>query len=105
MAWLRSQRQPAPRSSHCLARIRAIGQWLRPAPDPDAMPSLNRRAVLASVVAVSASRLFPPALAQQAPAPPAAATPVFEQADVVKRAHELASAPFDATIPPLPESI
>ena len=61
------------------------------------MPSLNRRTLLASVVAVSSVRLLAPAFAQQPPA--------FGMGDVVKRARDLAAAPFDATIPPLPEGI
>jgi periplasmic glucans biosynthesis protein len=61
------------------------------------MPSLNRRTLLASIVAVSSVRILTPAFAQQ----PAA----FGMADVVKRARDLAAAPFDATIPPLPEGI
>ena len=57
---------------------------------------LNRRAVLAGVVAVSATRLTPSVLAQQE------APQAFGYNDVVKRAHDLAAAPFDATVPPLP---
>ena len=58
---------------------------------------LNRRAVLAGVVAASAIRLTSSALAQNNPPAP------FGHADVVKRARDLAAAPFDATVPPLPE--
>ena len=60
------------------------------------MPHLTRRAVLAGVAAASAFRLTSPAFAQESPAP-------FGQADVIRRARELASAPFDASVPPLPE--
>ena len=67
------------------------------------MQTLNRRALLVSVVAASGARLFPPALAQQSTE--AAAKPAFAYADVVRRAHDLADAPFDASIPPLPEGI
>ncbi|HYA72066.1 MAG TPA: glucan biosynthesis protein, partial [Roseiarcus sp.] len=67
------------------------------------MHTLNRRALLVSVVAASGARLFQPALAQQPPE--AAAKPAFAYADVVRRAHDLADAPFDASIPPLPEGI
>ena len=61
------------------------------------MPSLNRRTLLASIVAVSSVRMLNPAFAQQPPA--------FGMGDVVKRARDLAAAPFDATIPPLPEGV
>jgi glucans biosynthesis protein len=67
------------------------------------MQTLNRRALLVSVVAASGARLFRPALAQQPSE--AAAKPVFAYADVVRRAHDLADAPFDASIPPLPEGV
>jgi glucans biosynthesis protein len=67
------------------------------------MQTLNRRALLVSVAAASGARLFRPALAQQPPE--AAAKPVFAYADVVRRAHDLADAPFDASIPTLPEGV
>ena len=67
------------------------------------MQSLSRRALLVSVVAASGARLVRAARAQSAPAAPAA--PAFVYADVVKRAHDLAGAPFDASIPPLPDAI
>ncbi len=67
------------------------------------MQTLNRRALLVSVVAASGARLVGPALAQQSPAAPAA--PAFVYADAVKRAHDLADAPFDASFPPLPDAI
>ena len=63
------------------------------------MGSLSRRVVLAGVVAASARRLIFPALAQQDP------PQSFGYNDVVKRARELAAAPFDSTIPSLPDSI
>jgi len=68
------------------------------------MPRFNRRDLLAGVVAVSVTPLFP-VYAQQDAAPAAATPPVFGMADVVKRARELAGAPFDASVPPLPESL
>jgi len=64
------------------------------------MIRLNRRAVLAGAVAMSATRLFDDAHAQNTPSPAA-----FGQNDVIKRARELANAPFDASIPPLPNAI
>ncbi len=69
------------------------------------MAQITRRAVLAGVVAASATRLAYPALAQQDAAPPASATPAFGAADVIKRAHDLANAPYNGNIPPLPDSI
>ena len=67
------------------------------------MQTLNCRALLVSVVAASGARLLRPAFAQQPPE--AAATPAFAYANVVRRAHDLAGAPFDASIPPLPDAI
>ena len=69
----------------------------RPTDSRKSMLLLNRRAVLAGVVAASAMRLTSSALAQNNPPAP------FGHADVVKRARDLAAAPFDATVPPLPE--
>jgi periplasmic glucans biosynthesis protein len=69
------------------------------------MQTFNRRAVLVSVIAASGVRLVGPALAQQPPAAAAAATPAFVYSDVVKRAHDLADAPFEGAIPPLPDAI
>jgi len=63
------------------------------------MVSLSRRGVLAGVVAASATRLISPGLAQQGP------TQAFGYSDVVKRAHDLGAAPFDASVPPLPHAI
>ena len=69
------------------------------------MPHFTRRAVLAGVVAASATRIAYPALAQQDATPPGSATPAFGAADVIKRARELANAPYDGNVPPLPDSI
>src|ERR1700722_13852967 len=69
------------------------------------MQSFNRRAVLVGVVCATTGRWLGPALAQQTARPAAATAPAFGQGEVIKRARDLASAPFDATIPPLPESI
>src|SRR5579863_5130698 len=62
------------------------------------MLSMNRRILLAGVVVASGARFISPAFAQEPP-------PSFGFSDVVKRARDLAAAPFDATIPPLPEGI
>src|ERR1700689_3620651 len=62
------------------------------------MFSLNRRTLLAGVVAASGVRLSSSVFAQDQ-------TPTFGYADVVKRARDLAAAPYDATVPPLPEGI
>jgi glucans biosynthesis protein len=70
------------------------------------MQSLNRRALLVSVIAASGARLVPPVMAQEtvvAPATPSA--PAFGYPDVVRRAQDLAAHPFDGSIPPLPEGI
>ena len=69
------------------------------------MPSFSRRALLAGVVSVSVVRLPAPTFAQQGAPPAAAASPAFGPNDVIRRARELASAPFDPTIPPLPAAI
>ena len=69
------------------------------------MQSFNRRAVLVGVVCATTGRWLGPALAQQNAAPAAATAPAFGQGEVIKRARDLASAPFEPTIPPLPESI
>ena len=67
------------------------------------MPDLTRRALLVSVVAASGARWIGPALAQETPASPS--PHVFGYDDVVKRARELAAAPFDATVPALPDAV
>jgi len=61
------------------------------------MTLFTRRAVLASVVAASAVRLTSLALAQQDPAGG------FGSTDVVRRARDLAAAPYDASIAAQPE--
>src|ERR1700728_3901592 len=60
------------------------------------MHDLSRRALLVSIVAASGARLAAPA---------AAAPPTFGYQDVVKRARDLAAAPFDSAIPPLPDGL
>src|SRR5271167_3350526 len=70
------------------------------------MNDLSRRALLVSFVAASGARLIAPAGAQtDAPQPAPGAPAPFGYADVVKRARDLAAAPFDGSIPPLPDSI
>jgi periplasmic glucans biosynthesis protein len=71
------------------------------------MHDLSRRALLASLVAASGPLFIATVVAQQTnPQPPAAgAPPPFGYADVVKRARELAAAPFDASIPSLPDGL
>jgi glucans biosynthesis protein len=71
------------------------------------MYDLSRRALLVSIVAASGARLTAPAAAQQTDAPPPAApapTP-FGYQDVVKRARDLAAAPFDSAIAALPDGL
>jgi glucans biosynthesis protein len=66
------------------------------------MSDLNRRTLLSTFAAVSTSTLLPqPALAQNQPAP----APRFGYEDVVRRARELAGAPYDSTPPRLPEEL
>jgi glucans biosynthesis protein len=67
------------------------------------MPDLTRRALLVSVVAASGARWLGPALAEETPASPGAH--VFGYDDVVKRAHDLAAATYEAAVPPLPDAI
>ena len=66
------------------------------------MPNLSRRKMLASLVATSTFALDPihPAMAQTSPAPPR-----FGFEDVVKRARDIAQAPFAANPPALPDPI
>ena len=67
------------------------------------MQDINRRTLLAGMAAASSIGLAP-AVAQQS-AEPAKGAPSFGYEDVVKRARDLAGAPFDAQIAPLPDSI
>jgi periplasmic glucans biosynthesis protein len=73
------------------------------------MRDLSRRALLVGIVAASGARLTAPAAAQQTDAPPAAAAAPapapFGYPDVVKRARDLAAAPFESAIPPLPDGL
>ena len=69
------------------------------------MNPLSRRALLLSAAA-SGARFIAEAVAQtDAPPPAAGGPPPFAYQDVVKRARDLASAPFDAAIPPLPDGL
>src|SRR5579871_4840159 len=70
------------------------------------MHDLSRRALLVSLAAASGARVLAPAAAQTgAPQPAAGAPAPFGFADVVKRAHDLAAAPFDGSIPALPDGL
>ena len=71
------------------------------------MHELSRRALLVSVVAASGARMISDAAAQtDAPPQAAAGAPApFGYQDVVKRARDLAAAPFDASIPALPDGL
>ena len=71
------------------------------------MQTLNRRTLLVSVIAASGARFVVSAFAQQQPIDGSAPPPIagFSYADVVRRAHDLAGAPFDGTLPSLPEGI
>src|SRR3954451_15902355 len=62
------------------------------------MLRLSRRTLLGGALSLSAGSVF----AQQGAAP----TPApFRYEDVVRRARDLAGAPFDAAVPPLPEPL
>ncbi len=66
------------------------------------MPDTTRRQALASILSLAALTPGTPASAQPAGVP--AITP-FRFEDVVRRARELAAAPFDASVPALPPPI
>lgn len=69
------------------------------------MPNLSRRALLVSAAAASgASFLAAPHAQTDAPSGGGGPAP-FGYDDVVKRAHELSGAPYDAALPALPPSI
>src|SRR5271166_6782832 len=70
------------------------------------MNELSRRALLVSVVAASGARFLGCAAAQtDAPQAAAGAPAPFSYQDVVKRARDLAAAPFDAAIPTMPDGL
>ena len=70
------------------------------------MNELSRRALLVSVVAASGARFYARAAAQtDAPQGAAGAPAPFGYQDVVKRARDLAAAPYDASIPALPDGL
>src|SRR5271157_5221363 len=70
------------------------------------MHDLSRRALLVSLAAASGARFMASAAAQtDAPQAAAGAPAPFGFPDVVKRARDLAAAPFDASIPPLPDGL
>ena len=70
------------------------------------MHDLSRRALLVSLVAASGARVIAPASAQTgAPQAAAGAPAPFGFPDVVKRARDLAAAPFDGSIPALPDGL
>ena len=70
------------------------------------MHDLSRRALLVGIVAASGALIRPAAAQTEAPPTVAAPAPTpFGYQDVVKRAHDLAAAPFDSSIPPLPDGL
>jgi glucans biosynthesis protein len=69
------------------------------------MHEWSRRAVLVSVVAASGARFVAYAAAQSDAQGGAGSTVPFGYPDVVKRARDLAAAPFDASIPTLPDGL
>ena len=68
------------------------------------MPELSRRALLATAAASGAGFLAPAAAQTNAPQAGPGQAP-FGYQDVVKHARDLAAAPYDATIPPLPDGL
>lgn len=73
------------------------------------MADLSRRSLLEGLLALAAAAGAQPAAAQpspgEAPAPPAPGAAPFRFEDVVSRARDLAAAPFDYTVPQLPEPL
>src|ERR1700727_2502529 len=69
------------------------------------MHDLSRRALLVSIVVASGARFAPAAAQADAPPPAAPAPATFGYQDVVKRARDLAAAPSDSPIPPLPDGL
>ena len=68
------------------------------------MHELSRRAVIVGAAILAGAPLIPSASAQTE-APQGGATTAFGYPDVVKRARDLAAAPYDATVPPLPDGL
>ncbi len=68
------------------------------------MTDLNRRTLVQCLVASSAMATHTRSASAQA-AQPAAPPPKFDFEDVVRRARDLATAPFDAAVAPLPEAL
>jgi periplasmic glucans biosynthesis protein len=66
------------------------------------MSDLNRRTLLSTFAAASTSALLPETVLAQAQPVPA---PRFGYEDVIRRARDLAGAPYDATPPRLPEEL
>ena len=72
------------------------------------MSQISRRALLVAIIAAPGAGRIVRAFAQQSPPTPPAGPPGaarFGYDDVVKRARELAAAPFDAQTPPLPDGL
>src|SRR5271157_1709863 len=69
------------------------------------MSELTRRALIMSAAAASGARLLAPAAAQTEASQNGPAQAPFDYQDVVKRAHDLADAAFDAAVPPLPNGL
>ena len=67
------------------------------------MSEFSRRTLLSTFAAASTGALLPQTLLAQNPAAPPA--PRFGYEDVVRRARELAAAPYDTTPPRLPEEL
>ncbi len=68
------------------------------------MPELSRRALIVGATVLAGAPLTAPAFAQS-DAPQGGAAPPFGFQDVVKRARDLAAAPYDASVPALPDGL
>ena len=100
---LEPQRQA--RFAQAIATLRQNRHMAR-GPPPSAMPNVSRRVALSGLLALAAA----PGLAQPAPpsAAPASGPPgpqPFRYDDVVRRARDLAAAPFEANLQALPDAL
>ena len=69
------------------------------------MNQWSRRALLVSAAAASGARFVASAAAQTDAQGAGGGAPPFGYPDVVKRARDLAAAPFDAAIPAMPDGL
>jgi glucans biosynthesis protein len=69
------------------------------------MPDLTRRALAKSLIASSATAVCADRILAQSAQALSQPVPKFDFEDVIRRARDLAAAPFDANPPPLPDSL